>query len=99
MELYNEDDLNLEKKSKLPRIIGIIIILLTIIMVVIIFGIIYLRETVMKMQQNWKIYFILKKQRMGLNYIFQLEKLQNIFHMKIIEEIININLKMQPNAM
>lgn len=52
MELYNEDDLNLEKKSKLPRIIGIIIILLTIIMVVIIFGIIYLRETVMKISLN-----------------------------------------------
>ena len=50
MELYEEE--KNEKKSKLPMIIGICIVILIIMVIAIIYGIIYLKSTVITININ-----------------------------------------------
>lgn len=70
MELYNEDDLKTRKKSKLPMIIGVMIILLVIMMIVIIYGIIYLQSTITEITLDGK-------SASDLEQIFYIEETEN----------------------
>ena len=103
MELYDENIIN-KKKSKIPMIIGILIVFLIIVTVAIIYGIMYLKSTVITaridgQKKNNIVEILYFKEENGSSKVYipirkililnlDMTFLQSFWGMKIIEEII-----------